>query len=366
MNHLLQQHFELNRGGKSHLTAMEGMRGLAAMVVFLVHFESMFRPWVSTFITNHLLTHSLVNIGHIGVDVFFVLSGYLIYGSLTKLKPFSISSYTKARVKRLYPAFIAIFLITWLGHSLGLGNNNPIPESNFEAVQYILANLTLNPYIFGHEPMVDVAWTLAYEVTFYTLAPLAMVGLGMRKLSSNVRQLFLFSMFLVGATLLYDKAGPVKGGLFFVGAILYEWQKVKGVKGTKGMFTTGLVIMSISVLGFSLGIWSSRIQLLGIMMGSLLFVWGGLHVKSFLTWTPLRYIGNMSYSYYLSHSVSLQIGVIVLGFIYPPNGEGEWGTFFLLAAGMFLFTLLGSAVLFILIEKPISLSKKQSKTTKLW
>jgi exopolysaccharide production protein ExoZ len=61
---------------------MEGLRGFAVLLVFLVHYESLLEPWIARDASLLALAHSLLIVGNAGVDLFFLLSGYLIYGSL--------------------------------------------------------------------------------------------------------------------------------------------------------------------------------------------------------------------------------------------------------------------------------------------
>jgi exopolysaccharide production protein ExoZ len=70
--------FELSRGGSAHnVRPMEGLRGFAVGLVFLVHFVTLGRPWIPDASLSLLLANALHTIGHTGVDLFFVLSGYL-------------------------------------------------------------------------------------------------------------------------------------------------------------------------------------------------------------------------------------------------------------------------------------------------
>ena len=89
---------------------MEGLRGFAVFFVFLVHYVFLIEPWL----VNQSLTHQfgmyLKNMGNSGVDLFFVLSGYLIYGTLIKKeRPFL--PYIRRRIQRIYPTFLAVFSI---------------------------------------------------------------------------------------------------------------------------------------------------------------------------------------------------------------------------------------------------------------
>ncbi|MBS0174815.1 MAG: acyltransferase family protein, partial [Nitrospira sp.] len=79
----LREKFELARGGTEHnVRAMEGLRGFAVFLVFLVHYATLIRPWIESGSALSRTTNAIHSIGNVGVDLFFVLSGYLIYGSL--------------------------------------------------------------------------------------------------------------------------------------------------------------------------------------------------------------------------------------------------------------------------------------------
>jgi len=93
----LRAQLELNRGGSGRLASMEGLRGLAVLLVFLVHFSDLSSDWLRTAelpipVDCHVQGTSVTseiacrvgNMGNIGVDLFFVLSGFLIYGGLMR------------------------------------------------------------------------------------------------------------------------------------------------------------------------------------------------------------------------------------------------------------------------------------------
>ncbi|WP_153067260.1 acyltransferase family protein, partial [Steroidobacter cummioxidans] len=88
---------------------MEGLRGLAVLLVFLVHYESLLEPWIAADASLGVVAGALRIIGNSGVDLFFVLSGYLIYGSLLTRQQSFLHFFTR-RLQRIYPAFTAVFL----------------------------------------------------------------------------------------------------------------------------------------------------------------------------------------------------------------------------------------------------------------
>ena len=60
---------------------MEGLRGVA---VFLVHYSSSIEPYIIVSSFGEDVLHIIHRLGNVGVDLFFVLSGFLIYGTLIK------------------------------------------------------------------------------------------------------------------------------------------------------------------------------------------------------------------------------------------------------------------------------------------
>src|ERR1043166_255666 len=103
--------FEVSRGlqGKN-VRPMEGLRGLAVSLVFLVHYVALIRPWISGHNTLLVIAGGMHTIGNTGVDLFFVLSGYLIYGSLIS-KEQSFLKFMVRRGERLYPAVFTAFAL---------------------------------------------------------------------------------------------------------------------------------------------------------------------------------------------------------------------------------------------------------------
>ena len=85
----LTPRFELSRGGTAqNVRPMEGLRGFAVFLVFpvflvvLMHCVTLIGLWISAHVGLAAIAGAIHAMGNAGVDLFFVLSGYLIYGSL--------------------------------------------------------------------------------------------------------------------------------------------------------------------------------------------------------------------------------------------------------------------------------------------
>ncbi len=146
-----------------HMPSLDSMRGAAVLMVVLFHGFVGF-PWVRLFgPLAGLFLKSLIGSGRFGVNVFFVLSGFLITGLLLKArerKDFYGNFYLR-RVLRILPAYLLVLAVLWATHVI---------EVRFVlAALFFLANFarlfgaSLNEY--------GSLWSLAVEEHFYLLWP---------------------------------------------------------------------------------------------------------------------------------------------------------------------------------------------------
>ena len=109
--------------------------------------------------------------GGTGVDLFFIISGYLIYGAVVSPR-FGYGRFLRRRVQRIYPTFLFVSLI-YFGLWAFSGNDNfKFHGTTGEQISYVVQNLLLMPGIFSGRAMNGVAWSLSYEMFFYLLLPL--------------------------------------------------------------------------------------------------------------------------------------------------------------------------------------------------
>jgi len=81
-----------------------------------------------------------------------------------------------------------------------------------------------------------------------------------------------------------------------------------------------------------------------------------------LSWAPLRWLGNMSYSYYLLHGLTLKASFFILNAVGSDLRPVEiW--FWLLLPLMWIVTLVPTGCLFLLVEKPFSFGYSPSRST---
>src|SRR5581483_1777059 len=176
-------------GTAERIASMEGLRGLAVLLVFFVHFHALFRIYVDRESLSYACSRFLSVTGHSGVDLFFVISGYLIYGAVLDRR-IQYGRFLRRRVQRIYPTFLSV-LGLYVVLSVLFPWKSKIPSGHLNAVLYVLANAALLPGILPIEPMMSVAWTLSYEFFFYLTIPIFVAIWGLRERSRLARMVFL-------------------------------------------------------------------------------------------------------------------------------------------------------------------------------
>ena len=339
---------------------MEGVRGFAVFLVFLVHYVTLVMPWLEASTATHAIATSIETIGHLGVDLFFVLSGYLIYGMLIT-KPRPLGRYAVRRVQRIYPTFAAVFVL-YLVLSAVFPAESKIP-GGFEGVVYVLQNALLLPGIFAIEPMITVAWSLSYEAFAYVTIPLMIGMFSMRSMPRLQRIMCLLAVSIMLLLLSATWLGHVRLTMFLCGMLVFEAIDAGAMRWLRGWSLpalAGALCITIAAPWLGLPTWG-----LFACLFVLFFVFclgclsGGIAARLFAL-APLRWLGNMSYSYYLIHGLALKGFLSAFAMAYPPATGGA-GFFWLLLPVAFAATLVPSAVLFIAVEKPFSLTMRANR-----
>lgn len=356
----LSQRFELSRGGADHnMRSMEGLRGFAVALVFLVHYVTLVDPWIDGLPALRTFAAGLHTIGNTGVDLFFVLSGYLIYGTLIA-RPQPYLRYMRRRVQRLYPAFLVVFA-TYVALSLAMPSPGKIPPGFAAAALYLLQNLLMLPGLFPIEPLITVAWSLSYEMFYYLVVPLAIAAFALRRRTGRWR----IGLFVAVAVVVLLSVGAIGSHVrlvMFVGGILL-WELLSQGRlrprgsGVAALALTAALLGTLAPIDGPAG-YAAKVSLL--MVGFMIlchtcFARPDAALPRHFVWTPLRWLGNMSYSYYLLHGLALKAAFLVLSSVHAPTGREPW-LFFALLPCMFVLTLLPAAALFLWVERPFSLA----------
>jgi peptidoglycan/LPS O-acetylase OafA/YrhL len=362
----------------SRMPAMEGLRGLAVLLVFGVHFHALFGQHLPANSVTFGFSSFWECIGHSGVDLFFLMSGYLIFGAVIG-KTTSLLKFMRRRVQRIYPTFITVFAV-YLILSAVFPAENKIPADVWGAQRFILENLLLLPGIFDIAPIITVAWSLSYEIFFYLFLPLLIALLGIRSWKAKFRPVFfaVIAVAYLGFCFLgfYPRPRLV---MFLAGILLYDLFRSVPIRqsimrfvdfgGLTALVTTFGVIYFISLSPsllrslprFDEYSWTYRELVLYI--GFFVFVFCCLKatgiLRNIFSWTPLRWLGNMSYSYYLIHGLTLKAAALFAG-IFVVNMKDTTLGFWVALPVCLLLSMVTSTILFVLVEKRFSLSKSKT------
>ena len=153
-------------------------RFAAAFSVLLYHytFNGFRNGKISSIGPVDFITY-VTHFGKIGVEFFFIISGYVIYYSAQNKTP---GEFAFSRIKRLYPAFwFAVFFTSLFAFLWGRGTVMEV------SAPQILANLTMVPELFGYKNVDGAYWTLVYELKFYLLVFLVLFFQGKKIFKHN-------------------------------------------------------------------------------------------------------------------------------------------------------------------------------------
>lgn len=188
-----------------HTTRANGLdtlRAIAIALVFMYHYM--------VFVSRETTFGWLSTVGWVGVDLFFVLSGYLIanqiFSGLAKGHQLSLPAFYARRALRTLPVFWVV-LALYFAFPTVMGGKAPPPLWTFLT---FTQNINLQPgTAFSH------AWSLCIEEQFYVLLPLVLVA-GIRLRGSVAQGWFLLAVLLalgiVARGILWQQFGREAGG----------------------------------------------------------------------------------------------------------------------------------------------------------
>lgn len=347
---------------------MEGLRGLAVLLVFFVHYHALFGESLPRYGWLFRSSEFLGTIGNCGVDLFFVMSGYLIYGALIR-KEASYLKFIRRRIHRIYPVFLAVFLL-YLGLSAAFPAQNKIHGPFSSKVFYVGENLLLLPGVFNIPPIITVAWSLSYEFLFYLALPVVVWVCRMRRWTSGSRLMVFLGLWLIFVVTAFNLGFENRARMlsFLTGIILFELMTIdQKHQWLRWEFEWATIVGVISALVFFYEVHRPRALskvngFLPVAVVSAAFFF--LSLASFrgsgvltrvFSIAPIRYLGNMSYSYYLIHGLTLQAVALYIRKLGVSIGPVAFGLVLPVAFGA---TWIASSALFFGIERRYSFRRK--------
>ena len=338
---------------KTYLPELDGLRAFAVSIVIINHFNK-----------------ELIPSGFLGVDIFFLISGFVITSSLYNRSENDfwafISNFYSRRIKRIFPALISCVIVSSI--FLCFFNDSPKYEiksaitsvfglSNFYFIKismdYFSQTAEINPFLH--------TWSLGVEEQFYFIFPLIFwnSGFSSNKISSYkkfVKRILLLSLFsFIGFAFLYHKYQtftyffmPTRFWEIASGSLLFLFLKEKPYffKGLQKippisilflMFLVTLLPLDFFVFSVFAIIVLTCILIVSLKKGSLIY--------SIFTNKTVVSIGLISYSLYLWHWPIIAISRLTIGI--------QWWTIPIQLILIILFALIS----FRFIENPIRNNK---------
>jgi len=376
----LQEFFDLT-GAPNRLLEMEGLRGIAVVLVFFVHFHEAFNGYLPPGGFSSLFSDVTFHLGHCGVDLFFVISGYLIYGALVRNnRPVRYGEFMRRRIQRIYPTYLTV-LCLYVVVSFLVPHLSKLPGGLLPNLAVIAANVLLLPGVTNIIAIIVVSWSLSYELFYYLTLPLLVTWFRMPQRSVRGRMILLL---VAGAAvavyciiwLRYGVSPPHRRmSMFLVGMLVYECRNTLQLGIIFNRWAETAVVLYLGVAAWALYLLRTHSRALQGLPGSdwLLGLYdlglvgtacGGTALYSFafpgvlrrvfrLSW--LRGLGNMSYSYYLIHGATVNAVELALQRTVPRTPQHPWLYWFMLPT-TFSATLLSASCLYGLVEKRWSIA----------
>lgn len=350
---------------------IEGLRALAVLMVFNSHVLSSFY-FNNFYIENNQLLLSILKFiqsGHFGVDIFFVISGYLIYTTTIRSNP-TFLQYFRRRFMRLMPAHIAVLLFV-------------IPSGYI--FSSLIENIFFLPSFIRNIPIYNyVTWSLGWEWLFY------LIFFILYKVKSKASDKFFllgvlfFSLILVALTcpilsftsIIKDKYDiPLPGRFFgFYIGIFVAYLEAAIIK--RNLEKLVPLISMIGIIGFVFWTWVYSVfrdtpqfndygnlnfyfiildLLVGMVILGLIFPDAKSFVYKFFSLKLFRIVGQVSYSFYLIHTVvGIPIGIEVIK-------VSKFEDIFIYYLVTFVICFLIATVVFMIFERPF-ISRRRKHT----
>jgi peptidoglycan/LPS O-acetylase OafA/YrhL len=341
---------------------IDGLRFLAIAMVVVYHLDDSLRSHADPAVRaawGHSWASQIAQQGHYGVQLFFVLSGYILclpfaMHALTGAPPVRLRAYFLRRVTRLEPPYVASILLRAIALFV-VGRLTVAGLPHLGASLFYVHNLA-----FGQMSTINVvAWSLEVEIQFYLLAPLFATVFFIRS-AQRRRTLILACMAAAALAQLRWVVPDSRADLsllgfvqfFFAGLLLTDiyvtdWAQqprshvLGDVLGVAALFAILLVAHEDALPGLLLP------PLIVLLYAS---VFRSHVLRRVACWPPVVVIGGMCYTIYLWHYSVLEATARATRALRWPSSYAATLAVQFVLAGAAVLAL--SVVLFVTIERP--------------
>jgi peptidoglycan/LPS O-acetylase OafA/YrhL len=313
-----------------HISSIDGLRAIAVTAVVLYHLGISWIPG-----------------GFLGVDLFFVISGYvitrLILDSINQSSALDLRAFYAARLRRIYPGFLfmvvctIIFIGVWAPEAIKRFLSD-LPFALTGTINWLLVARHQDYFeTVGRPPLLQHTWSLAVELQFYLIWPIILLGVLKYFGKKNIARIALVIAMVSGTTLffvslqldqsnaqqishIYFGTDTHSLGLFLGSALAVSWipqnlsadieKRAQDVIDGIGVFgLLGLISTFLFIDESNASLYRIAFPLAGIF-GCLVII-SLVHPASrfapIISTAPFRWVGQRSYGIYIWHWVIFQV-----------------------------------------------------------
>jgi len=345
---------------------IDGLRAIAVVSVMFYHAQ----------IT--LFGHQTFKGGFIGVDIFFVISGYLITSIILKelitTGDFSFKKFYERRTRRILPALLFVMLA-----SLPFAWKYLLPISLVDFSKSVLYSLGFSSNFFFHFSGLDYAsenalikpflhtWSLSVEEQYYILFPIVFL-ITFRHFKKYLLHILIFGLIISLGLADWGSKNypsfnfyvlPTRGWELIAGSLLAYFEINQGKRSEIQILnqilpTLGLFLIVHSIIFFKDDMFHPSFYTISPIIGVCLIIWFSNKkddlITQILSFKPIVGIGLISYSLYMWHYPIFAFARIKGGM------QSQYDKF-----GWIILTLILSIISFYLIEKPARDKNKSFK-----
>lgn len=339
------------------IAPVDGLRFFAIMSVVLYHLQDYLAVKTARPPSDDLIS-LICSYGHLGVPLFFVISGFIIARPFLDGSFAGVSRYFRRRLTRLEPPYALNLLIVWMLLVLVRG------DDGVDLLPNLLASL-----VYQHGLLYDsmstinfVAWSLEVEFQFYVLAP---VLLGLLRSNAGIRRLALMILLVIGCfnyalqpapigLALVNYVGFFAAGILVAEVFVFAWGKqLPAAWPFDIVLLASLLLLVWSRSGVVLFIDLAPLALGGVVLGGL----GGVVSARLLSFPFLYLVGGMCYTLYLYHFLVISaLGRFLLPWL---DRDGPMLPDLIVAIGVIVpGVILFGALMFVLVERPFMRARR--------